>query len=90
MTIWRKYEFRGRDANGNPFVDFGFVVSDGARLALSSHLLRDPLWVDAAEQVIPTFKGYFEGQRFARLRYKVLWEGGGPVDTPWDEGWQDM
>lgn len=90
MTIWRKYEFRGRDANTNPFVDFGFVVSEGARLGLTSHLLRNPLWVDAAEQVIPTFRGYFEGQGCAKLRYKVLWEEGGPVDTPFDIGWQDM
>ena len=90
MSIWRKYEFRGRDANDNPFVDFGFVVSADERLSLTSHLLRDPLWVEAVEQVIPTFKGYFEGRGFAKLRYKVLWEHGGPVDTPSDVGWRDM
>ena len=90
MTIWRTFEFRGRDANGNAFVDFGFVRLDGGRFGLSSHLLREPLWVEAAAHIIPTFKDYFEGQGFAKLRYKTLWEEGGPVDTPFEVGWQDM
>jgi hypothetical protein len=90
MTPWRRFEFRGRDVSDNPFVDFGFVVSDGGRFGLSSHLLRDPLWVDDAEQIIPAFRGYFTEQGFAKLRYKVLWEKGAPVDTPFEVGWQDM
>jgi hypothetical protein len=90
MNIWRKFEFRGRDANGNPFVDFGFVDVAGERLALSSHMLREPLWVDGEDRVIAAFKGYYEGQGFSNLRYKVLWREGGPVDTPFAEGWQDI
>jgi hypothetical protein len=90
MNIWRKFEFRGRDANGNPFVDFGFVDVAGERLALSSHMLREPLWVDGEDRVIAAFKRYYEGQGFSNLRYKVLWREGGPVDTPFAEGWQDI
>jgi hypothetical protein len=90
MDIWRKFEFRGRDPNHNPFVDFGFVKVGEARLALSSHMLREPLWVESELLVIPTFKRYYEAQGFSNLRYKVLWTEGGPVDVPFDEGWQDM
>jgi hypothetical protein len=90
MNIWRKFEFRRRDPNHNPFVDFGFVEVKEARLALSSHMLREPLWVDSEPHVIPTFKRYYEAQGFSNLRYKVLWKEGGPVDVPVDEGWQEM
>ena len=90
MNIWRKFEFRGRDANGNPCVDFGFVEVEGGRLALTSHMLREPLWVDGEDRVLATFKRYYEGQGFSHLRYKVLWQDGGPVDTPFEEGWQDI
>ena len=88
-TIWRKFEFRGRDANGNPFVDFGFVESVGEQLLLSSHLLREPLRVDGEDRVMPAFKHFYAGRGFSNLRYKVLWENGGPVDTPFHEGWMD-
>jgi hypothetical protein len=90
MEIWRRLEFRGRDPNHNPFVDFGFVTVEESRLALSSHLLREPLWVDSELLVIPAFKRYYEAQGFSKLRYKVLWTEKGPVDTPFDEGWQEM
>jgi hypothetical protein len=90
MKIWRKFEFRGVDPNDNPFVDFGFVEVREARLALSSHMLRQPLWVDSVAQVIPTFKRYYEAQGFSNLRYKVLWKEDGPIDVPFDEGWQEM
>jgi hypothetical protein len=90
MNIWRKFEFRGRDANHNPFVDFGFVEVEGDRLALTSHMLRDPLWVAGEGDVIPAFKRYYEGEGFSDLRYKTLWAEEGPVDTPFEEGWQDM
>ena len=40
MNLWRKFEFRGRDLNRNPFVDFGFVEVKEQRLALTSHMLR--------------------------------------------------
>jgi hypothetical protein len=89
MTIWRKLEFRGRDVNGNPFVDFGFVEIAGGQLILSSHLLREPLRVDGEDRVIPAFKHFYAEQGFSNLRYKVLWENGGPVDTPFHEGWRD-
>ena len=62
MNLWRTFEFRGRDPNDNPFVDFGFVEVKEGRLALSSHMLREPLWVDGAPQVMPTFKRYYETQ----------------------------
>ena len=87
MNIWRKLEFRGRDVNGNPFVDFGFVEVVGEQLLLSSHLLREPLWVDGEDRVIPAFKHFYAGRGFSHLRYKVLWENGSPVDTPFHEGW---
>lgn len=90
MNIWRKFEFRGRDLHHNPFVDFGFVEVQGAGLALSSHLLREPLWVDSETDVMPAFKRYYEARGFSKLRYKVLWKEGGPVDAPFDEGWEDM
>jgi len=90
MNIWRKFEFRGRDPNDNPFVDFGFVEVRGERLALSSHLFREPLWVDSLLHVIPTFKRYYTAHGFSHLRYKVLWQEGGPVDVPFDEGWQEL
>jgi hypothetical protein len=90
MNIWRKFEFRGRDVNGNPFVDFGFVESSGGRLALTSHLCRDPLWVAGKGEVISAFKRYYEARGFSNLRYKVLWEESGPVDTPFEVGWQDV
>jgi hypothetical protein len=90
MNIWRKFEFRGRDPNDNPFVDFGFVQVEGGRLALSSHLLHEPLWVDHEARVIPTFKLCFEEKGFSKLRYKVLWKEGGPVDTPFEGGWEEM
>jgi hypothetical protein len=90
MNMWRKLEFRGRDPNRNPFVDFGFVEVREARLALSSHMLHQPLWVDSVAQVIPTFKRYYEAQGFSNLRYKVLWKEDGPIDVPFDEGWQEM
>jgi hypothetical protein len=90
MTLWRKFEFRGRDPNHNPFVDFGFVEVEEGHLALSSHMLREPLWVHSEDRVIPTFKGYYEGRAFAQLRYKVLWKEGAPIDTPFEEGWVEM
>jgi hypothetical protein len=90
MNIWRRFEFRGRDPNHNPFVDFGFVEVKNERLVLSSHMLREPLWVDSETFVIPTFKHYYEAKGFSNLRYKVLWKEGRPVDAPFDEGWQDM
>jgi hypothetical protein len=90
MKIWRKFEFRGRDPNDNPFLDFGFVESDGRRYALTSHMLREPLWVDREPHVLPTFKAYFESQGFTQLRYKVLWDDDGPVDTPFEEGWAPL
>jgi hypothetical protein len=90
MNIWCKFEFRGRDPNDNPFVDFGFVEVEEGCLALSSHMLRKPLRVDSKDHVIPTFKRYYEGQGFSKLRYKVLWKEGGPVDVPADEGWEEM
>ena len=76
--------------NHNPFVDFGLVEEEGTRLALSSHMLRQPLWVNGAPQVMPTFKRYYEAQGFSKRRSKVLWHGGRPVDTPFDEGWESM
>ncbi len=90
MTLWRTFEVRGRDPNDNPFVDFGFIEVEGERLALSSHMLREPLRVDGEPQVMPTFKRYYEAQGFSKLRYKVLRNEGGPVDTPFGEGWEDM
>jgi hypothetical protein len=89
MKIWRKLEFRGRDVNCNPFVDFGFVEVAGEQLLLTSHLLREPLRVDGEERVIPAFKRFYAGRGFSNLRYKVLWENGGPVDTPFHEGWRE-
>ena len=90
MQIWRKLEFRGRDANRNPFVDFAFIEVEGERWGLTSHMLREPLWVDSKDRIMPTFKRYYEGQGVSNLRYKVLWQEGGPVDTPFEEGWQDI
>jgi hypothetical protein len=90
MNPWRTFEFRGRDPNDNPFVDVGFVEVKGERLALSSHMLREPLWADSEQRVMPTFKRYYEAQGFSKLRYKVLWREGAPVDAPFDEGWEDM
>jgi hypothetical protein len=90
MNIWRKFEFRGRDPNHNLFVDFGFVEVGADRLTLSSHMLHEPLCADSEGQVIPTFKRYYEAKGFSNLRYKVLWRDGGPVDVPFDEGWQEM
>jgi hypothetical protein len=89
MTIWRKLEFRGRDVNGNPFVDFGFVEAAGGQLILTSHLLREPLRVDGEDCVVPAFKHFYAEQGCSNLRYKVLWEHGSPIDTPFDEGWLD-
>jgi hypothetical protein len=90
MKIWRKFEFRGRDPHDNPFLDFGFVESDGTQYALTSHMLREPLWTDGAPRVLPTFKAYFESRGFTHLRYKVLWADDGPVDTPFEEGWEHL
>jgi hypothetical protein len=90
MDLWRTFEFRGRDPNGNPFVDFGFVEVGEQGLALTSHMLRHPLWVDSAPDVLPTFKRYFEARGFSTLRYKVLWQDGGPGDVPFAEGWADL
>jgi hypothetical protein len=90
MKIWRKFEFRGRDLNDNPFLDFGFVESDSMRYALTSHMLREPLWVEAEPRVLPTFKEYLEGRGFKQLRYKVLWDDDGPVDTPFEDGWETL
>lgn len=90
MKIWRKLEFRGRDVNGNPCVDFGFVEVDGEQLILTSHLLREPLRVEGEECVMSAFKHFYAGRGFSHLRYKVLWEDGSPLDTPFHEGWQDI
>jgi hypothetical protein len=90
MTIWRKFEFRGRDLHQNPFVDFGFVIVEAGYFLLSSHLLREPRRVDGQRQVIPTFKRNYEERGFSQLRYKVLWNEEGPVDTPSAQGWEDM
>jgi hypothetical protein len=89
MRIWRKLEFRGRDPLGNPFVDFGFVEAEGRRFALTSHLLREPLWVESEEAILPRFKQYFEAQGFTDLRCKVLWDDG-PVDSPFAAGWASL
>jgi hypothetical protein len=48
MNLWRTYEFRGLVPNPNPFVDFGLVEEERTRLALSSQMLHQPLWVDGA------------------------------------------
>jgi hypothetical protein len=90
MKIWRKLEFRGRDPQGNPFVDFGFVEVEGSRFALTSHLLREPLRVERAEAVLPQFRQAYEARGFTHLRYKVLWDERGPVDTPFQEGWEQL
>jgi hypothetical protein len=90
MNPWRTFEFRGRDPNDNPFVDFGFVEVTGGRLALSSHLLREPLGVEGEAHVLPRFKQYYEARGFTQLRYKILWDESGPVDTPFEEGWQQL
>jgi hypothetical protein len=90
MNIWRKFEFRGRDPQSNPFVDFGFVELEGSQFALTSHMLREPLRVDAEAGVLPAFQRYYESQGFTRLRHKVLWDGNGPVDAPFEEGWGDL
>lgn len=90
MHIWRKFEFRGRDPNHNPFVDFGFVEVEDSRFALTSHMLREPLWVEEEARVLRTFQGYYEGKGFSSLRYKVLWDENGPVDTPFEEGWHTL
>jgi hypothetical protein len=90
MNLRRTIEFRGRDPYDNPFVDFGFVERQGEQLALSSHMLREPLRVDSEPQVMAAFKRYYEAQGFSKLRYKMLWQEGVPVDTPFDEGWEDM
>jgi hypothetical protein len=90
MTIWRKFEFRGRDPNDNPFVDFGFAEVESGRLALSSHMLREPLWVEDEAEVLPRFKQYYEARGFTRLQYKVLWYDNSPVDTPFEAGWQRL
>ena len=62
MTLWRTYEFRGRDPNDNPFVDFGFVEVKATGLALTSHMLRQPLGVDGAAGVMggPPRRGMLE------------------------------
>lgn len=90
MNIWLKLEFRGRDPYHNPFVDFGFVEVKDGQLVVSSHLLRQPLWVDCEKRIIPTFRHYYEARGFSQLRYKVLWTAGAPVDTAVDEGWKEM
>ena len=90
MNIWRKFEFRGRDVNGHPFVDFGVVEIEGDRLALTSHILREPLWVDNEAVVLPRFSRYYEARGFTHLRYKVLWDENGPVDTAFEEGWAHL
>ena len=56
MKIWQKFEFRERDPNDNPFVDFGFVEVEGSRFALTSHMLREPLWAEDEDMVLPAFK----------------------------------
>jgi hypothetical protein len=53
-------------------------------------MLREPLWVDSVPQVMPTFKRYYEAHGCSKLRYKVLWQDGGPVDAPFDQGWEDI
>jgi hypothetical protein len=88
MQIWRKFEFRGRDPHDNPFVDFGFVEVDEMRFGLTSHMLRQPLWVGSVHEVLPSFKRYYEARGFTNLRYKVLWDETGPVDTPFEAGWE--
>ncbi len=90
MQLWRKFEFRGRDPNRNPFVDFGFVEVESSRWALTSHMLRGPLWVEDRDAVLQAFKAYYEGKGFSNPRCKVLWDEGGPVDTPFEEGWQSL
>jgi hypothetical protein len=85
--IWRKFEFRGRDPNRHPFLDFGFVGREGSQLTLTSHMLREPLQVEGAESVLPAFQQFYEGKGVSDLRYKVLWDDDGPVDTPFEEGW---
>jgi hypothetical protein len=90
MDLWRTFEFRGHDLHDNPFVDFGFAEKIGGRLALSSHLLRQPLWVDSEHLVLPCFKHYYEAQGVSQLRSKVLWKSGRPVDSAFEEGWQAM
>jgi hypothetical protein len=77
MHLWRTYEFPGLGPTHDPFVDFGSVEEEGTRLALSNHVLRHPLRVDGAPQVMPTFKRYDEAQGISKRRYKVLWHGGG-------------
>lgn len=87
--IWRKLEFRGQDSNRNPFVDFGFVEREGSQFTLTSHMLCEPLQVEGAERVLAAFQQYYEGKGVSDLRYKVLWDDAGPVDTPFEEGWRD-
>jgi hypothetical protein len=81
MNLWRTFEFRGRDPNDNPFVDFGFVEVKEDRLALTSHMLRKPLWVDSTPQVMPTFKRYY-GARLLEAAIQGPLAGWGPVDAP--------
>ena len=53
-------------------------------------MLQEPLRVDAEDRVLPAFQRYHESQGFTRLRHKVRWDGNGPVDVPFEEGWGDL
>jgi hypothetical protein len=90
MYIWRKLEFRGRDPQDNPCVDFGFIALDGDHFVLTSHLIRDPLWVNSAEAVLAEFQRVYQARGFTHLRYKILWAEGQPVDTAFEEGWVSL
>jgi len=90
LNPWRTYEFRGRDRNDTPFVDFGCVEVKETGLALSSHMLREASWVNSVSCVIPTFKRYYEAQGVSKLRSMLLWQDGRPVDLPFAEGWEEL
>ncbi|MBI4640681.1 MAG: hypothetical protein HY731_08305 [Candidatus Tectomicrobia bacterium] len=79
----KKYEIRGLDKNQNPFADFGFAEQTDDHYLFSSYIVKAPLHISKEGEIVQTFQQRYEEEGFSKIRYKVIWENGTPVENDW-------
>ena len=87
-TVVRKYEFRGRDAHGNPCFDVVFVERDAQAHYVSSHLLPRELAIDGLTELLTLLRQWYTEAGLAQLRYQLIWEDGLPY--PQSDDWSEL
>ena len=68
-TMVRKYEFRGRDAHGNPCFDVVFVERDAQAHYVGSHRLPQELQIEGLTELLTVLRQWYTEAGFSQLRY---------------------